>query len=317
MTASPNPAETPVLDPGLREGLADFTWDEPRDGGFAPDAAAGRRDPAPGARTDSRTATRLPHAATPLLRALAAIQCASEPPAGGLQALHDRLAREIVEFCRACDRAGVRHEHMLATRYALCTALDEALSCKPWAGGEDVSVGPWSQYALLQEFHQEGEGGKTVFLLIGRLAAQPQQHREVLEVMLHMLALGFMGDYRRRADGQRELEGLRHQLLTLLGCDGAGVELAPHARRREPLVAQPARHGLWWLLPAVAVALLLLVSLRVWSARLEQPSRQLREGLLSLRASIDATLRQPDPAADQAIQGRGARPHPLIAERLP
>ncbi|MDE2119121.1 MAG: type IVB secretion system protein IcmH/DotU [Betaproteobacteria bacterium] len=240
---------------------------------------------------------RLLQAASALLRALAAIQCADQPPAEGLQALHDGLAREVVEFCRACDRAGIRHEHMLATRYALCTALDEALSCKPWAGGEQGSVGPWSRYALLQEFHQEGEGGKAVFLLIARLAAQPQQHREVLEVMLRILALGFMGDYRRRTDGQRELDGLRQHLLALLGGDVVAVDPAPHARRLEAHTPVRGWRPPWWMVPAAVVLLALLASARIWTSNLEAPSRQLRESLLGLGASIETALRPPAPGA--------------------
>lgn len=289
------PARSPAS-PLLDTGSWGAVHDAARDAwsAYPPEAAAA---PAGDAVAPPRQSPRLLQAASALLRALAAIQCADEPPAEGLQALHDGLAREVVEFCRACDRAGVRHEHMLATRYALCTALDEALSCKPWAGGEHVSVGPWSRYALLQEFHQEGEGGKTVFLLIGRLAAQPQQHREVLEVMLHILALGFMGDYRRRADGQRELDGMRQHLLVLLGGDVVPVELAPHARL--PEAAAPAgRWRLpWWLLCSGVVALMLLASARVWSSRLETPSRQLRESLLGLGASIDTALKPPSGAA--------------------
>jgi type VI secretion system protein ImpK len=263
-------------------------------------AGASRVAPDAGAEPAARTPPRLLQAAAPLLRALAAIQCAEQPPAGGLQALHDGLAGEVVEFCRACDREGVRHEHMLATRYALCTALDEALSCKPWAGGEHVSVGPWSRHALLQEFHREGEGGKTVFLLIARLAAQPRLHRDVLEVMLHILALGFMGDYRRRSDGQRELDGLRQHLLELIGRDAAPVELAPHARCQAPAVSAVATRRSWWLPTGVAMLLLALAGTWLWSTRLERPSRQLRENLLGLRASIDTGLRQRAGAAAAA-----------------
>ena len=285
MTLPTRPADTSLFE-SASSGQVFASSDDQRHA-----AGASRVAPEAGAEPAACAPPRLLQAAAPLLRALAAIQCAEEPPAGGLQALHDGLAGEVVEFCRACDRDGVRHEHMLATRYALCTALDEALSCKPWAGGEHVSVGPWSRHALLQEFHREGEGGKTVFLLIARLAVQPRLHRDVLEVMSHILALGFMGDYRRRPDGQRELDGLRQHLLELVGRDTAPVELAPHARCLEPASAV-ARRRSWWLPAGVAMVLVALACAWLWGTRLERPSRQLRENLLGLRASIDTELRQ-------------------------
>ena len=237
----------------------------------------------------------LRHAA-PLLRALAAIQCADEPAAGGLASLHDRLARAVVEFSDGCDRAQLRREHMVAARYALCTALDEALSCKPWAGGEHGSVGPWSQYALLQEFHQEGEGGKTLFLLLARLAAQPQAHREVLQVLLHILALGFMGDYRRRVDGRQSLDALRRRLHDLLGATPV-VELAPHARPVPAALARRRRPAWWWAPAGALVAM--LACLAGWHARLSRQAGELRGQLVSLQVALQVGL--------QAESGAGLR----------
>ncbi|MBU6439985.1 MAG: type IVB secretion system protein IcmH/DotU [Betaproteobacteria bacterium] len=276
-------------------------------------APLGDAGAAPGAQVTARGATPrnpLLHAAGALLRALAAIQCAQEAPASGLRALHDRLAQEVLEFSRACDRAGLRHEHMLAARYALCTALDEALSCKPWAGGEQSSVGPWSQYALLQEFHQEGEGGRTVFLLITRLAAQPQDHRDVLELMLHILALGFMGDYRCRADGQQALDQVRRRLLGMLGGDTQALSVAPHAQAA-PAAAPPGpwRGVLPWVLPAIALVLWAGFAWS-WRGQVLQGSTAVREQLLSLRAEAEAALSRPAPSPSLAPQ-----PEPVSAAR--
>ena len=280
------PSSTPPPDPG------------PYPGGVRTAPPGETADPARLLAKGSGVEARNPllHAAAALLRALAAIQCAQEAPASGLRALHDRLAQEVLEFSRACDHAGLRHEHMLAARYALCTALDEALSCKPWAGGEHSSVGPWSQYALLQEFHQEGEGGRTVFLLIARLAAQPREHRDVLELMLHVLALGFMGDYRCRADGQQALDQVRRRLLGMLGGDLQPLPVAPHAR----VAAPPMPSGHWrevlpWGLPVLAV-IAWGVCAWTWRGQVLQDSTSVREQLLSLRAEAEAALSRPPPA---------------------
>ncbi len=169
-------------------------------------------------------------AAGPLLRAQADMP--KELDNQGMQGLRVVLEEEVKTFSRLCEQANLRREHMLAVRYALCTALDEAASLRPWGGGTGGSTGPWSEHALLQTFHQEGDGGDKVFLLIGRLAANPQEHLPVLEVMLHILGLGFMGHYRTQTDGARMVETIRNRLYTLLAAarDTVPRELSPHWR---------------------------------------------------------------------------------------
>jgi type VI secretion system protein ImpK len=163
-----------------------------------------------------------------LLRSLAELP--KELNAEGLRGLHTLLSQELQTYTRLCEQANLRRDHMLAVRYALCTALDEAISAKPWAGGEAGNTGMWSTQALLNQFHGESGGGKTVFLLIGRLANAPDEHMPVLEVIHHLLSLGFMGDYRVQSDGHRMIETIRHRLYTMVSASREPVarELSPH-----------------------------------------------------------------------------------------
>lgn len=153
-------------------------------------------------------------ASTVLLRTLAELpQTLSND---GIQGLHTLLVQELQTFTRLCEQTSLRREHMLAVRYVLCTALDEAINLKPWGGGDAGSTGAWSTRALLNHFHGESEGGRTVFLLIGRLANAPEEHMPVLEVLHHVLSLGFMGSYRMQSDGHRVLETVRHRLYAMV-----------------------------------------------------------------------------------------------------
>jgi type VI secretion system protein ImpK len=163
-----------------------------------------------------------------LLRSLAELP--KDLTTDGLRGLHKLLSEELQTYTRLCEQANLRRDHMLAVRYALCTALDEAISAKPWAGGEGGTTGMWSTQALLNQFHGESQGGKTVFLLIGRLANAPDEHMPVLEVIHHLLSLGFMGDYRVQADGHRMIEIIRHRLYTIVSASREPVarELSPH-----------------------------------------------------------------------------------------
>lgn len=160
-------------------------------------------------------------AARELLRALAEVpQKLSGPQIAAWRGLlHD----ELMAFTQVCEHAGIRREHMLAARYVLCTALDEAASLAPWnmaSAGE--SAGQWSLTSLLTEFYSESDGGQKVFMLLGRMASMPQEHMPVLELMHHVLSLGFQGSYNgqhaasQASGGPRELESIRQRLFTLV-----------------------------------------------------------------------------------------------------
>ncbi|QDL54683.1 type VI secretion system protein TssL, long form [Rhodoferax aquaticus] len=169
-------------------------------------------------------------AASVLLRTLAELPVQIDVP--GLHGLHTLLVQEVQTYTRLCEQTNLRRDHMLAVRYALCTALDEAINLKPGsdASGGKTSPGLWSTQALLNQFHGENGGGRTVFLLIGRLANMPNEHMPVLEVLHHVLCLGFMGSYRTQQDGHRVLETVRHRLYTLVSATQESVprELSQH-----------------------------------------------------------------------------------------
>ena len=165
-------------------------------------------------------------AAQPLLRALA-----ETPATIGTQdevgRWRELLMRELQQFQALCERANLRREHVLAARYCLCTALDEAVNKTTWGAG-----GVWARHSLLVTFHNEAYGGEKFFLLIGRLASNPQEHLAVLEVMYRILGLGFEGRYSVAADGRRQLEMIRHRLLMLItgNLELVPRELSPHWR---------------------------------------------------------------------------------------
>ncbi len=50
--------------------------------------------------------------------------------------------------------------------------------------------GVWAG-SLLVTFHGESEGGIKLFQIIGRLAASFQEYNDVLEIIYHILGLGF------------------------------------------------------------------------------------------------------------------------------
>lgn len=126
-------------------------------------------------------------AALPLLRALSEMP-ETIPVIADVELLKDILRHEITLFSVVCDEADIPWKKMAIVRYCLCTALDEAAHGTSWG----LQSG-WSQSNLLNHFEGDNDGGNKFFLLVGRLSASPHEFPDVLEIMLHILGLGFEG----------------------------------------------------------------------------------------------------------------------------
>ncbi|SOY53477.1 type VI secretion system protein TssL, long form [Cupriavidus taiwanensis] len=171
-----------------------------------------------------RKANPLLAAARPLLRALADMPASLRQDQAA--ALKRMLVREAKDFQSVCERANLRREQVLAAQYCLCTALDEA------ANGTDWGRHGWASNSLLIQLHGENDGGEKVFQLLGRLVASPAEHMPVIEVIYHVLSLGFLGRYAGHADGHRQLDAIRQRLLQLISGarDSVPRDLSPHWR---------------------------------------------------------------------------------------
>lgn len=147
-------------------------------------------------------------AARPLVRALADMPATLRVDQVSL--LKSVLIQELHDFQAVCERANIRTEHILAARYCLCTALDEAAQGMPW--GQYV----WATNSLLIQMHGEHEGGEKVFHVLGRLVNSPAEHIDVIEVIYYVLSLGFEGRYRNMTDGERQHLAIRQRLYDLI-----------------------------------------------------------------------------------------------------
>jgi len=168
-------------------------------------------------------------AARPLLRMLADMP-ATLDTSEAVDDLRTLLVLEVNLFQKVCDRADLPWKHMAVVRYCLCTALDEAANRTNWGGG-----GVWATRGLLITFEGEVDGGEKFFLLIGRMATDPQEYVDILEIMYRVLGLGFEGRYSVVADGRRYLEQIRQRLWTLItgARDALQPELSTHWRGAE------------------------------------------------------------------------------------
>ncbi len=121
------------------------------------------------------------------------------------------LIEQVKLFEQRARVFGVTEETIVGARYCLCTALDETAAQTPWG-----CEGTWPAHSLLVKFHNETWGGEKFFMLLSRLAQNPQQHHDLLELMYYCIALGFEGRYRIMDNGRTQLETVKRRLADIL-----------------------------------------------------------------------------------------------------
>ncbi|MBI3155721.1 MAG: DotU family type VI secretion system protein [Burkholderiales bacterium] len=243
MPSDPSPLNDPFAELDRPRGFV-----RPQPGGWsAARAAAGD-----GADAAAADAPPVDHGLTPLLalanRLLLLVpQLRATRQVPDPSALRAALAQGVREFATAAQAAGIAPERVMAARYVLCTALDEAAADTPWGGG-----GTWGRHSLLAEFHNEGFGGEKVFQLMARLAERAADHVDLLELIHAALALGFEGRYRVVEGGRNQLEAIRAKLAQIIRRERGPLPqgLAPHWQGRPA----PQPRALTWLPLAVAAA---------------------------------------------------------------
>ena len=166
--------------------------------------------------------------------------------------LREFLISKVQGFEKTARGLGVSPESIVGARYCLCTLLDESAAQTPWGGS-----GVWSRHSLLVTFHNETWGGEKFFQLLSKLAQNPQQHRDLLELMYYCLSLGLEGRFRVVDNGRAQLETLRQRLWTILRDIGDAARDDRLSAHWKGASGGEARG--WRLLPAWVVACLAAV----------------------------------------------------------
>jgi type VI secretion system protein ImpK len=229
-------------------------------------------------------------AANPLLNLVPRLRgLMSHPDPAGLK---ETLVRHVRQFEVQSKAAGSPPEKVNASRYVLCTMLDETVTSTPWGGS-----GAWGGHSLLVTFHNETWGGEKFFQLLAKLAENPSGNRDLLELMYVCLGLGFEGRFRVIDNGRSQLEALRERLAQLLRNQRGEYErdLSPHWRG---VVSEknPVFQSLpLWVAGAVAGVLLVGIYFAL-SISLNQTSDPIFSAIQGIRVKSQ-TPRQVAPAA--------------------
>ncbi|MGG1944076.1 type IVB secretion system protein IcmH/DotU [Trinickia sp. NRRL B-1857] len=128
-----------------------------------------------------------------------------------LEPLRDRLCAMVEAFDEALADGQIDERGRMAARYCVCTFVDEIVAATPAGGG-----GAWASRSLLMLFHGETSGGERFFSLLHDLSQDARTHRDVLELIYVMLALGMEGRYRLLEGGAARLESMRTDLRRLI-----------------------------------------------------------------------------------------------------
>lgn len=205
-----------------------------------------------------------------------------------LQALNQRLSSELKLFEHRALHDGAESSQVMAARYVLCTAVDEAVVTTPWGNESE-----WSQMSLLSSFHNETFGGEKFFQLLERLSRNPVKHLPMLELMYLCLSLGFEGKYRVMPRGMLELEAVRDSLYRQIRQLRGDVprEVSPHWKGLRDTRRRLVRIVPWWM-----VALFTLICLGMLYAGFAWVLGEQRDTVLQPYQPVDPTIQvEPKP----------------------
>jgi type VI secretion system protein ImpK len=169
------------------------------------------------------------------------------------ESLRAQCVQEMRAFDERARNAGAPTDDVIAARYALCTAVDEAVLATPW-GAQSA----WPRESLLVTFHKEREGGKKFFAILDQLLSDSQQRRDALEVFYACLALGFEGQFALDPRGAGRLNEIRLDLYRRLEQMRGSVEpeLSPRWKGVEDRRNVVLRLVPLWVIAAACVVLL-------------------------------------------------------------
>jgi type VI secretion system protein ImpK len=195
-------------------------------------------------------------AAGPLLALLTRLRSTIAHPAPA--SLRAQLLGYLRQFEERAEAAGIVRNEVLLARYALCTALDEAVLSTPWG-----STSEWGKQSLLITVHNESWGGEKVFQLLEHCLQSPRERLYLLELLYLCMCLGFEGRYRVMNDGRSQLEALRERTSAAIRTARGAFEreLSPHWHGLSVVRDRLSQFVPPWVGFAVGLALLLMLLL--------------------------------------------------------
>jgi type VI secretion system protein ImpK len=158
--------------------------------------------------TDSMTHNALLCAAAPILIQSGHLRHLSESTR---EELCTQLIQSIEQFMHDGQAKQYSAPILLAGRYFLCATLDELLAHSTWGKQQE-----WEKLTLLSFLKQEPRDSNRFFLILQRACENPKEHIDLIELGFHCLSIGFMGEYKEKANGTEIISKLMDKLYQMI-----------------------------------------------------------------------------------------------------
>lgn len=168
--------------------------------------------------------------------------------------LRDHVVREINSFVQKASERGVSPEDIDVARYALAATADDIVQTIP---GSDQAY--WHQFSMAAELLNDRSAGIGFFAKLDQVMTLSHQRKDVLELMLTCLSLGFEGKFRTEPNGAVALTRLRNEIYQRF----RAVEQRPGhdmSIKWTPVVMGGRRQGAGiplWIISGVAVGMIM------------------------------------------------------------
>lgn len=129
--------------------------------------------------------------------------------------MQNSIIKEIVDFEKTSTEAGLEEKTILAARYCLCTAIDEAVLNSPW--GKD-SI--WLENSLLNAIHKDSWGGERFYIILENCLKDTENKDNVALIKLIYLLLS--ADYKGK---YYDANNSREQLINMIKNNYINTEL--------------------------------------------------------------------------------------------
>lgn len=173
-----------------------------------------------------------------------------------IEGLRNQVLQEIKTFENNARTMGIDPDTTYASRYVLCTVIDEAVLNTIWG-----SSSSWAHQSLLSTLHNETSGGEKFFIILDKLLRDPNANLDLIELMFICISLGFKGSYAVMNRGQEKLEELRNVVFEHIRRRRGEFpqELSPHWQSQSGQHISMRHYIPLWVVTAVASALLLVI----------------------------------------------------------
>lgn len=233
------------------------------------------------------------------------------PYLNAIQELRGRLIRSLTDFENRAVSQGIPKNQVNIAKFFLCTLLDEAVLNTPWG-----SQSGWGHNSLSSKFFRKLAGGEEFFRILEKLKQQPSKSRNLMELALLCLNLGFEGKYRYMKNGHQALEDLRQDLYQKIretmddGPPGLSVNWQGFTETSHPLV----RYVPLWVIAGVACVILMVIYI-VFAVSIRDHSDEIFGELSVIARGLEDTPRPQSVYLPRSTEW-GDRARSLLADEI-